>query len=260
MKLLPCTLIQEVPRRPLTREAAVAFKARVLSEYPKEACGLICSDDLFHPCKNAADDPLTTFEIDGRERFELEKTFGPALAVLHSHPYKLSDSQGFAKNHYHPAWASVTDQASFIKDCCSWGIVATDGEGISRYEWLEHSAQPLRGRMFSWFSADCYSCIRDWHRENGLYLPNFTREYEFWKKGQNTIEDGIKTLPHATIKRVSEAQVGDVAVFAIGGAVVNHLGVISGNNEMLHQFIDNYAQVARWDQWQRRAKYLVRFQ
>jgi len=237
----------------------ITFKEHVLSEYPKEACGVVIND-VFHPCINAHDTPETNFRITGLAVFELERKHGKVQAILHSHPYKLEESMQFAKDYYNPAWASVSDQQAFMDGSVPWGIVATDGEGISEVEWLTEEVKPFERRSFAWFSADCYALVRDWHKLNtGIILPNFTRRFNFWTEGLNTIEDGIRTIPFAEIIPTEKAQIGDVAVMAIRSDVVNHLGVISGNNEMMHQWLGRYTEVARWDRWANQTRYVVRF-
>jgi proteasome lid subunit RPN8/RPN11 len=236
------------------------FKQHVLTDYPRESCGLVIAD-VYHPCLNTADDPTKTFRIDGKQRYALEQQYGAVQSVLHSHPYKLSDSKSFYTEKYNPAWPSVTDQASYLADNVPWGIVATDGEGVSAINWLREDI-PLLKRPFAWFTADCYSCVRDWHKANtSIILPNFTRKYQFWKDPvNNTIEHCIATIPFATIVDREKAQIGDVAVMEMGGFnVVNHVGVIVDSNDMLHQFVDKYAITTRWDLWRHKCKYLVRF-
>lgn len=244
----------------LAQETRDAFKNDVLDRYPEEACGLVIGGN-YHPCKNVHEEPTRQFRIDGKERGRLELANGPAQAVLHSHPYKLSESTQFYKDKYNPAWPSELDQASFIADSIPWGIVATDGGGISDVEWLNESEmKPLERREFAWFTADCFTCVRDWHRVNtGIVMPNFTRKWQFWEDGINTIEDNLATLANSTRYPTSQAQVGDIAVIALGGfEVVNHLGVISGNNEFFHQFVHRYAHTTRWDLWARQARYVFR--
>jgi cell wall-associated NlpC family hydrolase len=200
------------------------------------------------------------FRIE-RERLELEIQYGPIQAVLHSHPYELANSKWFVQQHYNPAWPSEHDQQGFINDDVPWGITATDGEGISELVWLTEETQPIESRIFSWFTADCYSLVRDWHKLNtGIVLPNFTRKWGFWREGINSIEEGILKIPFATKHPTEKAQVGDVAVINEGGAsVVNHLGVINGNNKFLHQFVERYAHETRWDQYAKKTQYVVRF-
>lgn len=243
----------------LSDDALKQFKADVLARYPEEACGVLIAD-TYYPCKNVHPEPTKMFRIE-RERLELELQHGPIQAVLHSHPYELAKSKWFVKAHYNPAWPSEADQRGFIDDNVPWGIVASDGEGISEMVWLTEEVLPIASRSFSWFTADCYSLVRDWHKENtGIILPNFTRKWGFWREGINTIEEGILKIPFATKHPTENAQIGDVAVIAEGGSeVVNHLGVINGNNTFLHQWVERYAQENRWDVYARTTRYVVRF-
>jgi len=243
----------------ITQEAHQAFIDDVLKRYPEEACGFIIGDN-YHPCKNIAAEPNLHFEIDGDQRFELEQDYGSVNAVLHSHPYKLEDSQHFENNKYNPTWPSLGDQLGYLADDVDWGIVASDGEGVSQITWLTSEIQPIESRKFSWFTADCYALVRDWQTINrGITLPNFTREYEFWNKGQNIIEEGIATIDILERIDTDHAEIGDIAVFdTFGKGIVNHLGVVTGSNEMTHQWLDRFAEVARWDHWRKHCKYVVR--
>jgi cell wall-associated NlpC family hydrolase len=254
----------------LTQEAYDAFKHDVASRYPEEACGLLVGG-VYHACKNAlpnfidsktgteVNPRLTSFRIDGTDRLRLHLSAGPIEAVLHSHPYSMAESHQFYSKKYDPVWPSVEDQQGFIDDDVPWGIVATDGEGLSTINWLVKEPIPFASRKFAWFTSDCFACVRDWYHVNTTFkIPNFTREWEFWTKGENTIEEGLRTIPNAVRLPASEAQVGDTAVFALGSNVVNHLAVITGPNEILHQFVNRYANFDRWDKWAHRAAYVVR--
>lgn len=249
----------------LTEQALEDFTKHVLAEYPKEACGLVIAGNYF-ACTNTHPEPTRYFKISAQERIEKVQNFGPVQAVLHSHPYDLNNSKHFVQAR--AEWPSVPDQAAFIADNAPWGIVSTDGKGISPVNWLTEEVQPIERRRFNWFSADCYTLIRDWHKLNTkLVLPNFTRQWMFWKRNTNTIEEGIMQIPYAKKYAASEAKIGDVAVFCISSNVVNHLAVITGPNEMLHQFCGAaddshgiYAHTTRWDMWRKRARYVVRFE
>jgi len=244
----------------LNQYATEAFRQDVIKRYPNEACGFIINDD-YHSCFNVSEEPEKHFRISGEERFDIEQLFGPIQAIVHSHPYTLEESQHFAKRKYNPVWPSVGDQESFLSDNIPWGIVATDGEGISEITWLDETEIiPLESRKFSWFNADCYALVRDWHRiNNNITLPNFTREYGFWLNGQNIIEEGIATIDCLKRYPTEQAIVGDIAIFDTAGTgIVNHLGVIAGTNELYHQWIDRYAEKSRWDHWQKHCKYVVR--
>lgn len=246
----------------LTNEAQQAFTQDTIKRWPHESCGLVIAN-AYHACDNTHPEPTKYFRIEPQQRIDLECIFGTVQAVLHSHPYELMQSRQFYQAKYNPAWPSVPDQQGFIDDTADWGIVASDGQGISDFVWLSQSPVPMDKRQFSWFASDCYAIVRDWFALNtDTRLPNFTRDWEFWKKGINTIGDGIQTIPFAKVHATVHAKIGDAVAFQLGGSpVVNHLGVICGENEMLHIFPDKgyYAHTTRWDRWAPRARYCIRF-
>lgn len=243
----------------LSQETIETFAKHVVAEYPKEAVGVIINDKYI-ACKNVHDNPTEQFRLDAKEALNIEISENSKIqAVMHSHPYDAKTGNEFRRNMYDPAWPSVVDQQAWMLDNIPWGIVATDGTGISEINWLEDEIQPFELRKFAWFTADCYSLVRDWHRINSnVTLPNLPREHNFWKKGINTIEEGILQMPNVTKHPYEHAQIGDVAVFCFEGNIVCHLGVISGQNEMMHQWVDRYVETGRWDQWSRRCKYVLR--
>src|SRR6185437_12428027 len=240
-----------------------AFNRDVLARYPEEACGLVIGGE-YHPCTNVHEEPKGAFRIAGAERIALELKHGPVQAVLHSHPYDIAKSREFILAKYNPAWASVPDQKGFMDDNVPWGIVSTDGQGVSDFVWLTDEPRSMERRQFEWFTSDCYAVVRDWYALNtNIRLPNFTREWEFWLKGLNIIEEALETIPFARKLPANEANVGDMAVFQVVGAkVVNHVGVICGDNQLLHIFPNGgyFAHTARWDQWKHKAKYVVRYE
>jgi cell wall-associated NlpC family hydrolase len=257
----------------LTPEAHNEFKADVLKRYPEEACGLVIAGK-YYTCINAlpdtdASDPAVkpregAFRISKEERLALTLAHGQPQCVLHSHPYGLYDSKVFIKEHRKPQWPSVPDQTAFIADTCDWGIVATDGIGISEFCWLTNDVIPIETRPFEWFASDCYTIVRDWHKLHGVgELPNFPRMFEFWKQPvnspeANSIELAIKGIQNAQCVAREKAEVGDIAVFAMGSPKVNHLGVITGPDEMLHHPAHRYPETVRWSEWLHKAKYVVR--
>jgi cell wall-associated NlpC family hydrolase len=244
----------------LSQKVTEAFKAHVLAEYPNEACGLVIAD-AYYPCKNTSPEPTKTFRMEMRERTELEIKHGPITALLHSHPYELSKSRCFYNGQYNPAWPTEVDQASFLEDNVPWGIVATGGEGITDYIWMnEDEIAPFERRTFGVFVADCYTCVRDWHRINtGIVMPNVVRKYAYWEEGLNIIEDNLVKLKNATKYPVEKAQRGDIAVFAMNGSkVINHMGVVLGDNKFFHHFALKYPHETRWDSFKHWAKYIFR--
>jgi cell wall-associated NlpC family hydrolase len=245
----------------LSRDAHEAFKQHVIARHPEEACGLLI-DNQYYACTNVHPEPTKAFRISGAERLDKELQIGPIQAVLHSHPYDVLQSQQFYKNKYNPAWPSVCDQENFMAGSEPWGIAASDGQGISDLVWLTDEPRSFERRQFEWFTSDCYAVVRDWYTINTeIRLPNFTREWEFWRKGLNIIEDGIKSIPFAKVLPTEKAQKGDMPVFAMGSQIINHVSVLSSDNMMLHcfPFVHYYVHEVPWGKWKHRAKYVVRF-
>jgi cell wall-associated NlpC family hydrolase len=246
----------------LPNDAYQAYRADVLAKYPEESCGLVIGGN-YYSCTNVHEEPKGAFRIARTEQIALELQHGAIQAIMHSHPYDISKSSDFIKGQYNPAWASIADQRAFMDGDVEWGIVSTDGEGVSDIIWLTHEPKSLEHRQFEWFTSDCFALVRDWYHQNTeIRLPNFTREWEFWKKGINTIEDGWKTIPFARKLPTEKAQVGDMPVFALGNKeVINHVGVIVADNQLLHIFPNKgyFAHTTRWDVWRHKARYVVRY-
>ena len=54
-----------------------------VSEFPKEACGIITKDLTYIPCRNISRNPKTSFIVDP---IEIHKNIDNILGFFHSHP------------------------------------------------------------------------------------------------------------------------------------------------------------------------------
>lgn len=219
------------------------FKAHVLQEYPKEACGLI-RQGKYVPCENVHSEPTKAFKIAAKDLIE------PYEAVLHSHPYHLGDDSFKLKNN--PAWASARDIEVFNQGNTPWGIVCTDGEGVSQINWLFNTqSYPVLGREFSHGTFDCYATVRDWYfQERGLDLPNYPRQYDWWNNGQDLYTQNFKDAGFYEITE-EEADIGDAVLMRVMSPVPNHAAVISGNNEITHHLFHRLSETDRLNKWKK---------
>jgi proteasome lid subunit RPN8/RPN11 len=237
------------------------FEKHVLSEYPREACGLVVNG-RYVPCKNIHEEPTKHFRISPQEMV-LIQTEKPAEALLHSHPYKSTDVH---RDGYRPEYPSATDIDHFNHWGMPWGIVSTDGGGLSEFVWLDdQNRPPLYGRYFIWGVQDCFSLVRDWFKEvRGINLYNVPRSYGWWhnKDAPQLFEEwfakvGFKVIPS------KEATIGDVALMRMGdrhsASVINHCGVIVNHNTLLHQGNGAfYSRDCRMDLWQKSIAKFIR--
>lgn len=235
----------------LTAKAQADFRNHVLSEFPKEACGLLVNG-RYIKSQNVSDVPELMFKIDNKL---LMKYDGKIQAVLHSHPYQLG-----TKQNWDPVWPSETDMANWMNGDIPWGIVSTDGEGISKIVWLDDNViQPLLGREFVHGVTDCYAIIRDYFRLNkGITLMNGAREMNWWDAGadhysKNFIEAGFVEIPR------NEATIDDVALFQVRSPVVNHAAIISGPDEIIHHMFHRLSSVDSLRKWDKQIVRYIRY-
>jgi cell wall-associated NlpC family hydrolase len=209
----------------LSASCLEAFKQHVLAEYPKEAVGVVVAGE-YKPLVNTAVNPCQTFEVDALEI----KRLGEPECLLHSHPYALNRRQTAP-----PQWPTTADMTSWLAGSIPWGIVATEGEGISPLVWLdENDVPPLVGREFVHGVHDCYSIVRDWFKlERGITLKNFARGWRWWKTDADLYNKNFVKAGFVEID-MAQAKVGDVVLMQYGANWINHAGVITGPNQILH--------------------------
>jgi proteasome lid subunit RPN8/RPN11 len=238
------------------------FEAHVLSEYPKEAVGLVING-VYRPCQNIHPEPTKHFRISPQEMV-LIQTERRAEALLHSHPYRSTDVMG---HRYRPEYPSATDIDHFNHWGIPWGIVATDGSGLSQFVWLDDNNRPaLYGRHFIWGVQDCFSLVRDWFWVvKKINLPNVPRRWAWWneKDTPNLFEEwfpkiGFEVIPNKI------ATIGDVALMRMGdnnsASVINHCAVVVNHNTLLHQGFDPiFSRDIRIDLWNKSIARFIRY-
>jgi proteasome lid subunit RPN8/RPN11 len=238
-----------------------AFEKHAISVYPQECCGLLLDDGEYLSCVNKHPDPTKSFRIDPMVLVEMD---GRMKAVLHSHPYNPSHQfpVGFL-----PQYPSMKDIDCFNKTGLPWGIAATDGTGISELVWMDESViPPLLGRKFVWGVTDCFSLGRDYYKLNyGITFPNVPRPWGFWDDLDNS-DFIVRYFESCGFYEVpfEKAQIGDGLLIRMGdtkcAGAINHIGVITGPNEFMHQVAgSSYSRKARLDIWRRSVAKVVRY-
>ncbi|EPW0456990.1 C40 family peptidase, partial [Escherichia coli] len=195
-------------------ESAILVHARRCA--PAESCGFVISTpegERYQPCMNISAEPEAYFRIAPEDWLQAQMQ-GEIVALVHSHPGGLP-------------WLSEADRRLQIKSALPWWLVCR-GE-IHRFRCVPH----LTGRRFEHGVTDCYTLFRDAYHLAGITLPDFVREDDWWRNGQNLYLDN---LAENGFYRVSPscAQAGDILLCCFGSSVPNHAAIYCGNGELLH--------------------------
>lgn len=202
------------------------FVATARLAFPAEACGLIYlvrGKPRLMVCANMASNPTQEFEI-GPVQFAEAEDMGDVVGVVHSHPEGTGQPSAF-------------DLHSHRASGLSWWIVGlASAEADPDIQFLPPADElPLIGRPFVHGVTDCYSIVKDYYRmEQNTCLPDYHREDEWWRKGQNLYEENFENAGFVALSDDSEPQVGDIILMNIGANVSNHAAVYIGGNVILH--------------------------
>jgi proteasome lid subunit RPN8/RPN11 len=237
------------------RSVTAAAQAHGLAEYPREACGLVV-EGAYLPCGNLAADPERGFEIDAQLVAEL----GPKVeAVIHSHPHDWpvpSAADMRQQQAMDVPWGIYAidlprDEARQIRP----GVKAPDHLFVTPVVWFGRqvpkgplvSRPGVPARWFQHGQTDCVSAILDWHRLQGVALPEPPRDWEWWLADETGQRQDLYRDNFAAwgFDRIDGPMIGAVALLAIGVergpdgrrrkvAVPNHAGVLIEDGLFLH--------------------------
>ena len=215
-------------------------------EYPRESCGLVVLSHgslSYFPCKNISlkNDQFIMEPMD----YMRAEDGGDIVAVIHSHP-DLSPKP------------SQADLVSCELSGLPWHIVAVP---IGTWESLAPSGYkaPLIGRQFKHGVLDCYAIIRDFYKEEyNIDLPDFERQEEWWKKGDNLYLENIKNAGFKLYDGPIER--GDVILMQIGAKVINHAAVYLGNDQIIHHLSNQLStRDVYGGQWRKCTRSVIRY-
>ncbi|HBD7864953.1 TPA: phage tail protein, partial [Escherichia coli] len=141
---------------------------------PAESCGFVVrtpEGERYFPCVNISGEPEDYFRMSPEDWLRAEMQ-GEIVALVHSHPGGLP-------------WLSEADRRLQIKSALSWWLVCW-GE-IHKFRCVPH----LTGRRFEHGVTDCYTLFRDAYHLAGIDMPDFEREDDWWRNGQNLYLDNM---------------------------------------------------------------------
>ncbi len=133
-----------------------------------------------------------------------------------------------------------------------WWLVCRGA--IHKFRCVPH----LTGRRFEHGVTDCYTLFRDAYHLAGIEMPDFHREDDWWRHGQNLYLDNLEATGLYQVP-LSAAQPGDVLLCCFGSSVPNHAAIYCGDGELLHHIPEQLSKRERYtDKWQRRTHSLWR--
>lgn len=193
---------------------------QAVAAYPLEAIWLITETGCLQ-VENIHEDPKNYFAVS--ERDTARAMLRGLLAVVHSHPDRA-------------AAPSAMDMQGQINTNVPWGVLSTDGVVASEIAWWGTGVarQPLLGRGFRHGVTDCYGLIKDYYEiERGILLPDFPRDWQWWRQDQNLFAEGFPAAGFVRIDQ-KDAREGDVWMAHIGTDIPNHGGILLADGLALH--------------------------
>lgn len=220
-------------------ESAILAHARRCA--PAESCGFVVSTpegERYFPCVNISGEPEAYFRMSPEDWLQAEMQ-GEIVALVHSHPGGLP-------------WLSEADRRLQVQSDLPWWLVCRGA--IHKFRCVPH----LTGRRFEHGVTDCYTLFRDAYHLAGIEMPDFHREDDWWRHGQNLYLDNLEATGLYQVP-LSSAQPGDVLLCCFGSSVPNHAAIYCGDGELLHHIPEQLSKRERYtDKWQRRTHSLWR--
>lgn len=187
----------------------------------REVCGLVTVSRgrlVYQRCRNVAHAD-SEFEIHPEDYIDAEAL--GIVGVVHSHLHGSAEP-------------SMADRVGCERSGLPWFIVAAS-TGACKTLMPEGYKAPLIGRPYYHGVLDCFSLVRDWYAEQGIAVPFFEHEPQFWQKGfdlltpENFIKAGFRVVTDGSL------QPGDGIIMQNGHSDrPNHCGVYLGDGVFLH--------------------------
>ena len=200
------------------------FQDHVISEYPREAVGLVI-EDTFIPLPNISSNPFDSFLVEKGTYLTYE---GTIEAVIHSHTC-------VGTVHEDPRTPSKADMMLAQGTGVPQGIAHCEGRNVSDILYFNTKAPAeLLGRYYISGVYDCHTIVRDYFIIEHNFSMNLMPRGSDWVEADPLFL--VNNLESQGFERVikGQEQVGDVLVFAYGTRYYSHLGIYLGNDTFIH--------------------------
>lgn len=222
----------------LNTEQLDKIKTHTLTCYPEECCGVITDIDFF-PIKNIAPEPKGAFQMDKDIYNDYVKN-NNVIGIYHSHIREFGVNYGYISK-FDLRTPSPRDVLSQKAMGIPFLIGGTDGETFELpIEYPQDQNTSLHGRPFMFYLNDCFTLMRDYYFQTyGINIKPHHESFDWINKGEGIVypfydafmeEWGFHEIP------IEEAEEGDVVIMSVRGTA-NHMGVLVGDNRILHHMI-----------------------
>jgi proteasome lid subunit RPN8/RPN11 len=213
----------------LKTETITEIKSYVLSQYPKESCGVIVEGN-FLSMENVSDTPEVTFKI---RDLDYGKVVDRVEAIIHSHCVSPDHIRRFDIR-----TPSLEDRLSQRRSNKPWGIVGTEGENVTDILWYPHIPNNnYIGRIFIPYVNDCFTIVQDYIQfELGKTPPAYVIDYE-WTNNvtfSKILERFLSYPGFEEVTKISKLRNGDLLILNHELGEISHFGVYD-NGMILHQ-------------------------
>lgn len=222
-----------------------AIKKFAISEYPKEACGVIIKRGrklVAVQCKNISDNPEHRFVI-GSQEYRAHIDQGGVYGIWHTH---VNESQ--------PLTPSQTDIAACNATGVDWIIVdiaSVDGKTFSFGKFFfiepEDIEEEYVERPYIYGVKDCFTLARDYYRkEFGIAVDFIAEGYpevtDWQLRGNNMLIDSYKDAGFARLFDETPA-VGDLFLIQMSPSIADHIAVYLGDDKILHHCVGRLSTI-----------------
>lgn len=193
-------------------------------EQPRESCGLLViskGKEYYVPCKNLALHLDAQFMIDPNDWMKAEDKYGAIVGIVHSHPFSSPQP-------------SPADLACCEKYNIKWHIVSPSNNSWYSFEPSGYKP-PLIGRQWVWGVQDCWTLVRDFYKQKGIYIKDFERPKYPQEFQDNPIFDSSwKQCGFRELNDNEDLQPNDALLLRIRSTGLNHVAVYVGEQKLLH--------------------------
>lgn len=218
-----------------------AILAHAQADAPRESCGLIIRNEQgerYIPYRNQSSDPENHFSI-GFDDYIRAGQQGEVVSVVHSHPGG-------------EPYLSAADRTAQVNSGLPWLLACNDA--IHRFEPVPH----LLGRTFHHGTTDCYSLFRDAYHLAGINLPDFVREDDWWRRGEELYLSNMEQNDFVRVKK--DIRPGDIILFCYASSRANHAAVYLGDQTILHHIPNQLSKREAYNPlWQRMTHSIWRY-